>query len=334
MTASCVMPRAGDHDRVLGSLVDELLRDERVGDEHVARADELEPAGGDQARVAGAGADEVDGHPELLCDEAGEVRLALLVGRRSATWPTGAARGGGAPARRARAGRRSAIWSRRCWASAGEAPPVETATAIGSWRWTAGRMNEQSSGTSTTLQRSARASASRKTRRFTDVVAVAATTRNFPSRSLGAVAAADDRQAERLDLRHDLRRDDGDLGARREQALDLLERDPAAADDEHGAARQVDARHVVARRRHRRQTSTDVIRAPWRSSLTERRPSAVAIDSVYAPGPTAVSVAPSSVWPWSELSASLTSRALCCERDSRAAACDRGAAPRSRRGGP
>ena len=72
--------RAGDDERVLGSLVDELLRDERVGDEHVARADELEPAGGDQARVAGAGADEVDGHSELLGDEAGEVRLALLVG--------------------------------------------------------------------------------------------------------------------------------------------------------------------------------------------------------------------------------------------------------------
>ena len=41
----------------------ELLGDEHVGDEHVAGADELEPAGGDQARVAGAGADEVDGHP-------------------------------------------------------------------------------------------------------------------------------------------------------------------------------------------------------------------------------------------------------------------------------
>ena len=52
-----------------------------------------------------------------------------------------------------------------------------------------------------------------------------------------------------FDLRQDLRRDDGDLGACGEQALDLLERDAAGPDDEHGAAGQVDARHVVRRAR-------------------------------------------------------------------------------------
>ena len=37
VTASCFMPGARDHERVVGRLVDELLGDERVGDEHVAR---------------------------------------------------------------------------------------------------------------------------------------------------------------------------------------------------------------------------------------------------------------------------------------------------------
>ena len=54
--------RARDHERVLGRLRDELRRDERVVDEHVAGANELQPAGRDQPGVARAGADEVDGH--------------------------------------------------------------------------------------------------------------------------------------------------------------------------------------------------------------------------------------------------------------------------------
>ena len=54
--------RARDDERVLGRLRDELRRDERVVDEHVAGANELEPAGRDQPGVARAGADEVDGH--------------------------------------------------------------------------------------------------------------------------------------------------------------------------------------------------------------------------------------------------------------------------------
>ena len=63
MTASWLDPGARDDEGVVGGLVDELRCDERVGDEHVARAHELEPADGDQARVARAGADEVDRHP-------------------------------------------------------------------------------------------------------------------------------------------------------------------------------------------------------------------------------------------------------------------------------
>ena len=55
---------AADQDRVGGRLGDELRGDERVVDERVARADELEPAGGDQAGVAGAGADEADASSE------------------------------------------------------------------------------------------------------------------------------------------------------------------------------------------------------------------------------------------------------------------------------
>ena len=192
--------------------------------------------------------------------------------------------------------RSSAISSRRRCASAGEAPPVETAIAIGSWRWTAGRMNEHSSGTSTTLQRSDRASASRKTRRLTSVVDGRGDDEEPSGEILGAVLAASDGELELGELGHDLGSDDGDARTRGQQALDLLERDRPAADDEHAAARQVEARHVVARRRHR-QTSTEVSRAPWRSSRSDRRPSSVASDSVYEPGPTAVSVAPSRRWP-------------------------------------
>jgi hypothetical protein len=52
----------GDRQCVCGSFGDELGCDEPVVDERIATAHELEPARGDQARVAGAGADEPDGH--------------------------------------------------------------------------------------------------------------------------------------------------------------------------------------------------------------------------------------------------------------------------------
>ena len=54
--------RPRDEQRVGRRLGDELGRDEHVVDEHVAGAEELEPAGGDQTGIARAGADEVDGH--------------------------------------------------------------------------------------------------------------------------------------------------------------------------------------------------------------------------------------------------------------------------------
>ena len=49
-----------------GRLGDELGSDEAVVDEHVARADELEAAGRDQAGVARPGADEVRRSSELV----------------------------------------------------------------------------------------------------------------------------------------------------------------------------------------------------------------------------------------------------------------------------
>ena len=62
LTSSWSCASRGDPDRVRGRLADELLGDEPVVDEHVAAADEVEPPRGDQAGVAGAGADERDRH--------------------------------------------------------------------------------------------------------------------------------------------------------------------------------------------------------------------------------------------------------------------------------
>ena len=53
---------AADADRVRRRLLDELVAHEPVVDEDVAGADELEPPGGDQAGIAGAGSDEEDRH--------------------------------------------------------------------------------------------------------------------------------------------------------------------------------------------------------------------------------------------------------------------------------
>jgi len=57
-----VESRARDEKRLVRRLGDELGRDERVVDEGVAAPDEIEAARRDQPRVAGTGADEVDGH--------------------------------------------------------------------------------------------------------------------------------------------------------------------------------------------------------------------------------------------------------------------------------
>ena len=112
-----------------------------------------------------------------------------------------------------------AMSSRSRCARAGEAPPVEIATAIGSTRWTAGRMKLQSSGTSTTLQSSPRASASANTCRLTEVVDVAATTRKRPSRSAVRYSRRTRARSRPLELDRDLRGDDGHARAARRAAL-------------------------------------------------------------------------------------------------------------------
>ncbi len=107
-------------------------------------------------------------------------------------------------------------------------------------------MKEQSSGTSTTLQRSARDSGVAEDAAVHRRRGGGGDDEELPVEVGGAIAAADERERRGLlDLRQDLRRDDGDVGARGQEPLDLLERDATAADDEHGAARQVDAGHVV-----------------------------------------------------------------------------------------
>ena len=80
-TSSWSMPSREIRSASVGRLLDELLGDERVVDEHVARADELEPAGGDQARVARARRRRGGRSPERLLHEAGEVLAPLLVRR-------------------------------------------------------------------------------------------------------------------------------------------------------------------------------------------------------------------------------------------------------------
>src|SRR5207302_9884533 len=92
-----------------------------------------------------------------------------------------------------------------------------------------------------------------------------------------------DRQAE--ELRHRLRRHDGHARAAIEQAAHLLERHGPAADDEHAAASQVEAGHVVAIRH----TPTECRRAPCRSSRTVISAEPAESESENAPGPTASS---------------------------------------------
>ena len=105
------------------------------------------PAHRDQARVAGARADERNRHCSVLSTSRCEEVPPLLVGRERAPSPTAAAPEAARLAQRCpRADLRSRSALRSRCASAGDAPPVETATAIGPSRWTAGRMKLQSSG--------------------------------------------------------------------------------------------------------------------------------------------------------------------------------------------
>ena len=89
---------------------------------------------------------------------------------------------------------------------------------------------------------------------LTSLSSVAAITRNAPSRSRARYSRALPRDrplgGEPLELRVRRRRDERDRGAAGEQALDLLEADLAAADDQAAAARQAQARDVERHREH------------------------------------------------------------------------------------
>src|SRR6185436_19556187 len=150
---------------------------------------------------------------------------------------------------------------------------------------------------------------------------------------LGPVRPSDQRQPprapKRLDRLGDVGRDDGHARTGVEEALDLLARDRAGADDDHVPAREVEAGHVVPllahsrfRRRQSRRlrslelrrayahASTLVTRTPCRSSRIESCGPSVATASVKEPGPTAVSDSRSIARPSSAASASFTAAAL------------------------
>ena len=156
-------------------------RDEHVVDERVAAAEGRGRAG-DQARDRRGRRRRGRPVTSSPLDELLEVSRAAPRRSRSAPSPGPKGLQLAAASSACSGATSSAIWSRSRFASAGEAPPVETATAIGPARWTAGRMKLQSSGTSATLQSSRAASASRETRSFTARSAVAAITRNAPRR--------------------------------------------------------------------------------------------------------------------------------------------------------
>ena len=152
----------------------------------------------------------------------------------------------------------------RC-ASAGEAPPVETPTTIGSRRTIAGRMKLQSSGSSATLQSVDPSAAARETAAFTSRSSVAAITSRRPSTSARSNVPPLDPHRQAPQLVVDVRRDDGHARLAVEEPVHLLGRDPPAADDETVASTQVEARHVVARVAH---VARLVRRAPVESSRT------------------------------------------------------------------
>ena len=136
---------ARDHERLRGRLLDELGRDEDVVDERVAATDQLEPADGDETRVARARRRRGTPSREPLRDEVVEVVAPLLVGAKRA-FTSGRSDRSSSASSACSGPTSSAICERSRFASAGEAPPVETATAIGPSRCTAGRMKLQSSG--------------------------------------------------------------------------------------------------------------------------------------------------------------------------------------------
>ncbi len=131
-------------------------------------------------------------------------------------------------------------------ASAGDAPAVEIAIASGPVRRIAGRMKLHSGGTSTTLTSIARFSASWKTPMLTSESFVAAMTMNEPSRSSGRYArrthSIEPSAASSSIAGSTSGAIDDDVAVAGQQALDLLEPDLAAADDEAAAAAELAGR--------------------------------------------------------------------------------------------
>ena len=139
-------------------------------------------------------------------------------------------------------------------ASAGLAPAVEIAMAIGPERTMAGRMKLQSGGTSTTLHSIDRRSASSKTAMFDvgargrgdrEEVALEVARRERP---LGPLEVAGRREGPDVVAR--LRSDHVDVGVAGQEALGLLEPDVARADDQAAAAGQLQAGDVERRVEH------------------------------------------------------------------------------------
>ena len=139
-------------------------------------------------------------------------------------------------------------------ASAGLAPAVEIAIAIGPLRTIAGRMKLQSGGTSTTLHSIERRSASSKTAMLVSVSDVAAMARKRPSRSPGSnrrcVKLDVAGRGERAHLGARLGGDHVDVRVAGEQALDLLEADVSGPDDQAPAPGQLEAGDVERRLEH------------------------------------------------------------------------------------
>ena len=128
-------------------------------------------------------------------------------------------------------------------------------------------MNEQSSGTSTTLQRSDRASASAKTRAVDGIVRGGGDDEEAAVEVGAPVPAAQQFDVERRDLGEISGATTVTDSAAIEQATHLLVRDTPRPDDEDAPALEVDARHVVMLL-GQTQTPIEASWTPLRSSRT------------------------------------------------------------------
>ena len=168
--------------------------------------------------------------------------------------PSRARRSAAPPAPRTRSPNSSPISRFMRFASAGLAPAVEIAIAIGPVRTIAGRMKLHSGGTSTTLQSIARCSASSNTATFTSVSLVAAIARKCPSRSPRrygrTVSSMSPGVGQLLHRRVHLGRDHVHARVARQQPLDLLQPDRARPHHQAPSPGQLQAGHVERRGHH------------------------------------------------------------------------------------